>query len=98
MLDSDPAVRKELVEQAHWESQLAEVLRELGHERAWVVHGDDGMDEVSTTGITLVSELKDGKIRSFEITPEMMELVDESGARVRPCHACGTLAHHDLFT
>lgn len=52
-----------------WVEPLAEVLRDLGHEKAWVVHGD-GMDEVTTTGITLVSELKNGDIRSFTISPE----------------------------
>jgi anthranilate phosphoribosyltransferase len=44
-------------------------LKGLGHERAWVVHGD-GMDEVTTTGVTQVAELKDGTVRRFEITPE----------------------------
>lgn len=52
-----------------WVEPLAEVLRDLGHEKAWVVHGD-GMDEVTTTGTTLVSELKNGDIRSFTISPE----------------------------
>lgn len=53
-----------------WVEPVAEVLRNLGSEHTWVVHGSDGMDEVTTTGPTTVSELKDGKIRSFEISPE----------------------------
>jgi anthranilate phosphoribosyltransferase len=53
-----------------WVEPLAEALRELGSEKAWVVHGSDGMDEITTTGPTFVSELSNGTIRSFEISPE----------------------------
>lgn len=49
---------------------IAEVLRKLGSVHAWVVHGADGMDELTTTGVTHVAELKDGDIYAFELTPE----------------------------
>jgi len=52
-----------------WVRPLAEVLGKLGSEHAWVVHGE-GMDELTTTGVTVVAELKDGKVASFEVTPE----------------------------
>jgi len=48
---------------------IANVLRNLGAEHVWVVHGHDGMDELTTTGATSVAELKNGEIRVFEITP-----------------------------
>jgi anthranilate phosphoribosyltransferase len=51
-----------------WLEPIAEVLRDLGSETVWVVHGD-GLDEITTTGITQVTALEDGKIRSFELTP-----------------------------
>ena len=53
-----------------WTEPLAKVLGLLGTERAWVVHGSDGLDEITTTGATYVSELKDGSVASFEVTPE----------------------------
>lgn len=55
--------KKELVE------PIAHVLKNLGLERAAVVHGSDGMDELTTTGISYVSELEDGKISNFEFDP-----------------------------
>ncbi len=51
-----------------WVEPLARVLKELGHERAWVVHGADGLDELSTTGASFVAELNDGEVRTFEVS------------------------------
>lgn len=54
----------------HWLEPMATVLGKLGAERAWVVHGRDGLDELTTTGPTLVAEVKGGEISRFEVTPE----------------------------
>ncbi len=56
-----------------WVRPIAEVLGKLGSERAWVVHGE-GLDELTTTGTSFVAELKDGKIDTFEVTPELAGL------------------------
>jgi anthranilate phosphoribosyltransferase len=48
---------------------VADVLRELGSERAWVVHGRDGLDEITVFAKTHVAELAGGEIREFEIDP-----------------------------
>jgi anthranilate phosphoribosyltransferase len=53
-----------------WIQPLAEVLGRLGTERAWVVHGSDGLDEITTTGPSFVAELKDGRVTQFEVSPE----------------------------
>lgn len=57
-----------------WIRPLAEVLARLGADAAWVVHGSDGLDEVTVTGPTFVAELKGGAIRTFEVTPEDADL------------------------
>ncbi len=49
--------------------RLATVLRALGSERAWVVHAQDGLDELSTLGPTRVSELKNGEINTWSFDP-----------------------------
>jgi anthranilate phosphoribosyltransferase len=48
---------------------IARSLLLLGSERAWVVHGADGIDEVSTTGYTKISECKDGSVNTFYLHP-----------------------------
>jgi anthranilate phosphoribosyltransferase len=50
--------------------RLATVLRELGSARAWVVHAEDGMDEISTIGPTRISELRDKHIHSWVFDPK----------------------------
>ena len=53
-----------------WVEPMAQVLKNLGSESIWVVHGSDGLDEITTAGPTSVAALENGTIRTFEITPE----------------------------
>jgi anthranilate phosphoribosyltransferase len=50
--------------------QLAEALSMLGSRRALVVHGLDGLDEITITGLTRVAEARDGTVRTYEVDPE----------------------------
>ncbi|MBB5276406.1 anthranilate phosphoribosyltransferase [Rhizobium rosettiformans] len=70
-LSSPARVKKQLfgVYSPEWLIPGAEALRDLGLTSAWVVHGS-GLDEITTTGPSQVAELKDGEIRSFELTPD----------------------------
>jgi anthranilate phosphoribosyltransferase len=64
-----------------WVKPLAEVLGRLGSERAWVVHGSDGLDELTVTGPSQVAEWKCGEVSLFAVTPE------QAGLRVWPAEA-----------
>jgi anthranilate phosphoribosyltransferase len=89
---SNPAgVKRQLVGvfSAAWLEPMAEVLRNLGSERAWITHGLDGLDEITTTGPTRVVELKNGAIHAFEVTPEEAGLKRADAASLRgadPAH------------
>ncbi|MBV9969580.1 MAG: anthranilate phosphoribosyltransferase, partial [Xanthobacteraceae bacterium] len=79
---SNPAgVRRQMVGvfSRHWVEPLAHVLRNLGSDRAYVVHGSDGLDEITTAGTTAVAALEDDAVRCFEIAPEDVGL-----PRVKP--------------
>jgi anthranilate phosphoribosyltransferase len=61
---------------------MAETLGQLGSDRAWLVHGADGTDEISISGETVVAELNDGQIREFTIHPEDAGLAPQPLAAV----------------
>jgi anthranilate phosphoribosyltransferase len=70
---SNPAgVKRQMVGtfSKHWVEPMAQVLKNLGSDAVWVVHGSDGLDEITTAGPTSVAALENGKIRTFELTPE----------------------------
>lgn len=60
---------------------MAETLQALGSQKAWLVHGSDGTDELTITGISWVSGLADGTVTDFELHPE------EAGLPVHPFEA-----------
>jgi anthranilate phosphoribosyltransferase len=70
---SNPAGVKRLmvgVFARQWVEPLAQVLGKLGAEKAWVVHGSDGLDELTTTGPSTVAALEGGSVKTFEVAPE----------------------------
>ena len=60
---------------------MAEVLHELGSEKAWLVHGADGTDEISIAGVTWVSRIEDGTVTDSALHPE------DAGLPVHPFEA-----------
>jgi anthranilate phosphoribosyltransferase len=73
-----------------WIEPMAQVLKNLGSQCVWVVHGSDGLDEITTSGPTSVAALENGNIRSFEITPE-----DAGLPRAKPEALRGGDAEHN---
>ena len=74
---------------------VAEVLRNIGVKRALVVHGSDGLDEVTLTGITMCVELKGGDVRRLDLTPKSFGLpqlsIDDISGDFEP-EECGIIA------
>lgn len=66
-----------------WVEPLAHVLKSLGSDACWICHGEGGMDEIVPTGTTWISELKDGEIRSFEMTPEQAGISRSNAADLK---------------
>ena len=74
-----------------WLAPLAQVLRAFGSERAWVVHGEDGLDELTTTTGSQVAELReDGSVHRFTVEPEQAGV-----ARARASDLQGGDAEHN---
>jgi len=83
---SNPAgVKRQMVGtfSKHWIEPMAQVLKNLGSQSVWVVHGSDGLDEITTTGPTSVAALENGKVRTFEISPADFGLKTVNGNALR---------------
>src|SRR5436853_105548 len=83
---SNPAnVKRQMVGvfSKQWVEPLAHVLKNLGSERAVVVHGSDGLDEITTSGPTSVAALENGKVTTFEIKPEDLGLAPSKPEQLR---------------
>ncbi len=61
-----------------WVRPLADVLKSMGTQHAWVVHGSDGLDELTTTGISFAAALENGEVREFEVDPSTLGLATAS--------------------
>jgi anthranilate phosphoribosyltransferase len=66
-----------------WCRPLAEALSVLGTEKAWVVHGSDGLDEITVTGPTHVAECDGSVVREFEISPAEIDLPLSAGSELK---------------
>jgi len=84
-LTNPAGVRRQMVGvfSRQWVQPLAQVLKNLGSDAAWVVHGSDGLDEITLTGPTFVTALENGQVRSFEISPDDAGLPHAHGESLR---------------
>jgi anthranilate phosphoribosyltransferase len=83
---SNPAgVKRQMVGvfSRQWVEPLAAVLGRLGSERAFVVHGSDGLDEITTAGPTSIASLENGTVRTFEVSPQDVGLPKVDPAQLR---------------
>jgi anthranilate phosphoribosyltransferase len=98
---SNPAgVRRQMVGvfSRQWVQPLAQVLKNLGSESAWIVHGSDGLDEITLTGPTFVAALENGDIRTFEVTPQDAGLANADGDALKGGDAEANAASlHDVL-
>jgi anthranilate phosphoribosyltransferase len=78
------------VPRAEFTELMARALMLLGAERAWVVHGSDGIDELTTTGYTKISECRDGSVNTFYLHPSDVGLPKATLASLK-----GGDAHHN---
>jgi anthranilate phosphoribosyltransferase len=76
-----------------WVEPLAHVLGRLGVKRAWVVHGSDGLDELTTTGISHVAVLDAGRIETFKVSPKTAGLPEAKPADLIGGDATENAAH-----
>lgn len=76
-----------------WVEPIAQVLALLGTIRAWVVHGSDGLDELTTTGISDVAVVDAGKVSTFRISPRNAGLPDARPEDLTGGNAVENAAH-----
>jgi anthranilate phosphoribosyltransferase len=75
-----------------WVEPIAHVLGRLGVKRAWVVHGADGLDELTTTGVSVVAVLDGGQVSSFKVSPKNAGLPEARPEDLRGGDAAGNAA------
>src|SRR5690606_946256 len=70
----------------------ARVLQRLGSQHVLIVHGCDGLDELTLAGDTLVAELKDGEVREYTVHPEQFGLAQHDGSALKALSREASLA------
>ncbi|MEM1585989.1 MAG: anthranilate phosphoribosyltransferase [Candidatus Bathyarchaeia archaeon] len=82
-----------------WLEPLAQTLKNLGHEEAMVVHGLDGIDEISISSKTAIAWLREEEIKTFEVTPKDfgLERADPASLAISSLDECAEIAFKLLF-